>query len=188
VTDTPPNPTRQHRTPGIPGILSDIQWVDSPEFGDEPEQRRIPTLHDVNPAPLARVLAVMLELTGDDLGNRMRELADDDRDGPIHLVHLLAACEYAARMTGGGLPGGPRSGGGDPATMLLTATVSGQGVPALVAAMHEGGFPAATRLAREMNAEERRLVLDSLLSYWMAPITALMMDLTINSVRGRRHS
>lgn len=169
-------------TPGLPGMFSDFQWVDSPDFGEPPERRRTDFVYDVDPAPLARVIGTVLGLTEDDLGGRMRELANDDRDGPIHLVHLLGACEHAAQMTGGGMPG-PGFPPGDAGSQLKTSAVSGAGLPSLVQALRDGGFPAATRLARSMDPELRHLVLDSLLHYWMAPITALCMDLTDEKMR-----
>jgi hypothetical protein len=175
----------QKRTPGIPGVFSDLQWVDSPDFGDEPEDRRIGSLYDVDPAPLAKVLGAILGLTDDNLTERMHELADDDRDGPIHIVHLLGACEYAAIQTGGEMPGAAFA-PGDFATQLLTSTVSGGALPALVGALREGGFPAATKLARQMEAELRFAVLDSLLHYWMAPISGLCIDLTDEKLRKGR--
>lgn len=171
------------RTPGIPGMLGDMQWVDTPDFGDSPEDRRIERVYDLDPAPLARLLATYIGLIKDDLTTRMRDIADDDRDGPIHLVHLLGSCEYAARRTGGRMPGSGAtpSSGHD----LMIMAVSGQALPALVDALHQGGFPAATRLARSMDHETRYAVLDSLLSYWGAPIVGLCIDLTDHNLKGR---
>jgi hypothetical protein len=64
--------------------------------------------------------------------------------------------------------------------------VSGGALPALVGALREGGFPAATKLARQMDAELRFAVLDSLLHYWMAPISGLCIDLTDEKLRKGR--
>jgi hypothetical protein len=176
---------RSRRTPGIPGTFADMQWVDSPDFGDAPEDRRIKRVYDVDPAPLARVIATYLGLINDDLSGAMRDLANDDKDGPIHLVHLLGACEHAARGTGGGMPGsdGPR---GDGAARLISASVSGDALPALVDALRAGGYPAATQLARSMDADTRRRVLDSLLQYWGAPIFGLCIDLTDDNLKRTR--
>jgi hypothetical protein len=119
----------QKRTAGVPGVFGDLQWVDSPDFGDEPEDRRIGSVYDVDPAPLSRVLGAILGIASDDLTERMRELANDDRDGPIHIIHLLGACEYAANQTGGGMPGAAFA-PGDFASQLITAAVSGGALPA----------------------------------------------------------
>lgn len=161
------------RTPGLPGMFGDMQWVDTPDFGDTPEDRRIESVYDLDPAPLARLIATYVGITrDDDLTARMRDIAD-----------LLGSCEYAARRTGGRMPGsGSTPGSGHD---LITMAVSGQALPALVDALHEGGFPAATRLARNMDHETRYLVLDSLLSYWGAPIVGLCIDLTDEKFRRR---
>jgi hypothetical protein len=157
------------RTPGLPGVFGSLQWVDSPDFGEHPARRRIPHAYDVDPAPLARLIGVALQIIDAGLSESMTAIATDDRDGPIHLVHLLAACEYAARKTGGGLPGTA-----DP----LTAAVSGSGLPALTAALRDGGLAAATAVARSMDHDLRYRVLDSLLGYWLAPVDGLRMDIT----------
>jgi len=44
------------RTPGIPGKLGDLGWVDSPDYGGRPEDRRGLVVYDVDPAPLARLI------------------------------------------------------------------------------------------------------------------------------------
>jgi len=158
------------RTPGLPGVFGSFQWVDSPDFGEHPGRRRVPHAYDVDPAPLARLIGVSLQLIDGDLSEAMTAIAADDQDGPIHLVHLLAACEYAARRPGGGLPG--------PGADLLTESVSGDGVPVLAAALRDGGLVAATAVARGMDHDLRYLILDSLLSYWRAPIDGLLIDIT----------
>jgi hypothetical protein len=170
------------RTPGIPGVFGDLQWVDSPDYGEAPENRRVPRTYDVDPAPLARLIAAYLHLNNGDLSAAMGEVAGDDRDGPIHIVHLLAACEHAAMQTGGGMPG---SSGftGDAGTRLISSAVSGEALPALVDALRSGGFPAATQLARSMDSGIRHRVLDSLLQYWGAAIIGLQMDLTDDKFR-----
>ncbi|MEV4252269.1 hypothetical protein AB0J52_03755 [Spirillospora sp. NPDC049652] len=173
---------KTRRTPGIPGLIGDLQWVDSTDFGGEPEDRRIMSMYDIDPAPLARLLATYLGILDGDVTDRMREIADDDRDGPIHMVHLLGACEYAARNTSGGLPS-PATPGVPSPTALLVAATSGGALPALVNALHQGGFPAATRAARPMDPDTRHHVLDSLLQYWGAPITGLCFDLTDERLR-----
>jgi hypothetical protein len=44
--------------PLVPGKLGELQWVDSPDYGDRPDERRIPRVYDVDPAPLARMLGI----------------------------------------------------------------------------------------------------------------------------------
>lgn len=163
-------------------MLGSFQWVDSPDFGEHPGRRRAPHAYDVDPAPLARLIGVSLQIIDGDLSESMTAIAADDRDGPIHLVHLLAACEYAARRTGGGLPG---PGAPRPAD-LLTEAVSGGGLPALTAALRDGGLAAATAVARGMDQDLRYRVLDSLLSYWRAPVDGLLADITDEWVGGPR--
>jgi hypothetical protein len=173
------------RTPGLPGVFGDFMWVDSPDFGDDPADRRIAQTDDVDPAPLARMIAALLRIGPGKVTDHMRQIADDNRDGPIHLVHLLAACEYAARETGGGMPG-PDAPTGNQSTRLMTAEVSGDGIPRLMAALREGGLAAATAVAREMKPESRYAVLDSLVDYWAAPIIGLQIDITNDHVKHTR--
>ncbi|WP_067832903.1 hypothetical protein [Actinomadura kijaniata] len=170
------------RTPGIPGLIGDLQWVDSPDFGDAPEDRRIPRVYDVDPAPLARMIAAYLQLTDESVTEVMREIAGDDRDGPIHIVHLLGACERAAKATGGGLPGAANPLGHGTAG-LISMAISGEALPALVEALRCGGFPAATGLVRALDSEARYYILDSLIEYWGAPIVGLQIDLTDDKLR-----
>lgn len=163
--------------PEPPGVFDDLPPVDSCAYGGDPKDRGVVRpiirgMYDVDPTPLARLLNASLT-QGEDLLACMRQIADDDRDGPIHLVRLLAACDYAARKTGGTLTGP----GGDNVSRMLTMTIAG-GLPALAQTLREGGHAAATQAARAMDPETRYGVLDALLSYWRAPITALYMDLT----------
>ena len=69
------------------------------------------------------------------------------------LVHLLAACEYAARETGGGMPG-PEGPSAPLGTQLIIGPVSGSAIPALSAALREKAWPGrvtlpALRIRRE---------------------------------------
>jgi hypothetical protein len=73
------------RTPGLPGLLAEFQWVDSPDYGGRPENRRGLRVYDVDPAPLARLVATKLGITGISLAEAARAVADDERDGPISL-------------------------------------------------------------------------------------------------------
>lgn len=43
--------------PLVPGKLGELQWVDSPDYGDRPDERRIPRVYDVDPAPWPGCLA-----------------------------------------------------------------------------------------------------------------------------------
>jgi hypothetical protein len=148
------------RTPGLPGMLGEFMWVDSPDFGGSPADRRIPRVYDVDPAPLARLIAVALKAVPGDWGKLVRELAEDDRDGPIHLVHLLAACEYAARRTGGSL------------------TRVGGILGPLADALSEGGIKDAVEAAQIMDAETRAGVLDLLTDHCCSAVTGLCIDIT----------
>jgi len=162
------------RTPGLPGVFGSFQWVDSPDFGEHPGSRRVPHAYDVDPAPLARLIGMSLKIIDGDLSESMTAIAADDRDGPIHLVHLLAACEYAARQTGGSLPGP----GAPHPVNLSHALVHGSALPALTAALRDGGLAAATAAARSMDHDLRYQVLGSLLDYWRAPVYGLTEDIT----------
>lgn len=164
------------RTPGIPGVFGDLQWVDSPDYGERPEDRRVPRTYDVDPAPLAYLIATYLKLVEGDLSTAMRAVADDHRDGPIHIAHLLGACEYTGHQFGGGLPTSSTP-LGEGSSHLMSAALAGDSLATLVDALHEGGFPSAAAAAREMGSDERYRLLDVLLQYWSAPITGLQMDL-----------
>jgi hypothetical protein len=166
----------QEKTPGLPGMLANLMWVDSCDFGGDPENRRIDYVYDINPAPLARLLACAMGIGDNELQDCINVIAEDDRDGPIHIVHLLVSCEYAANATGGSMYRPGLSAG--PAHDLLTLAASGDSIPYLVEALRNGGFAGATAAARGMNQATRGFVLDSLLSYWLKPLTGLSIDLT----------
>lgn len=144
----------------LPGMLGEFMWVDSPDFGGDVADRRIPRVYDVDPTPLAQLIGVALKLVPRDWGTTARELAADERDGPIHLVHLLAACEYAARCTGGSL------------------TRTGGIVGSLAIALRENGIKKAVRAAQAMDAETRAGVLDVLTDHCCRVITGLCIDIT----------
>ncbi|MEQ7127410.1 hypothetical protein ABN034_23070 [Actinopolymorpha sp. B11F2] len=176
-------PGLEKHTPDVPGVFGNLMWVDSVDFGGSPAERRpVDTCWDVDPAPLARLLGVALDLCDGDLQQHMHEIAHDDLDGPIHIVHLLAACERAARQTGGSLPGsGWPYGSG--VSRFLAVEVSGGALSGLVDELHAGGLAAATKAVRALTPSERVGVLDPLLHYWLAPITGLQIGVTDESVR-----
>lgn len=161
------------RTPGLPGVFGKFQWVKTQDFGEPPDPRRTPHPHAVDPAPLARMIGVALHLIDGDLGDAMTAVAADDRDGPIHLVHLAAACESASREAGGAWPRQED---------LPTAAVSGSALPGLMTALRQGGLAAATAVARAMDHDLRLRVLDSLLYYWQVPVLALTMAVNDGSL------
>lgn len=141
---------------------------------------RVDCTYGVDPTPL--VTFVRAAVGDEDVGAAMHGIADDEQDGPLHLVHLIAACDRAVRETGGGLPGGPRPVEFN-ATTLLLATVSPDGLPGLVHTLHASGFASAVALARHYTPQERLLALDALLLYFTAPITNLRIDLADHLVR-----
>jgi hypothetical protein len=79
----------------LPGMLGGLQWVDSPDYGGRPEDRRIPRVYDVDPAPLAMLLSVQLGTIEGDETESMRELAEH-ADAPVHMG--LASAAAAFRM------------------------------------------------------------------------------------------
>lgn len=158
------------RTPGIPGKLGDLGWVDSPDYGGRPEDRRGLVVYDVDPAPLARLIATDLQIIDGDASGAVRAVAEDDRDGPIHIAHLIAACEFTARQVDGHMPGA----GAGPGFGLLAD---------LGRSLRDGGLPGATAAAAAMDHTERARVLDALLDYCLRPITALRIDLTEDMIR-----
>lgn len=154
----------------MPGVLGELMWVTASEYDDSEQGGR-----EVDPAPLARLLCAALQISGD-LGEEMQAIANDNDDGPVHIVHLLAACEYAARATGGHVM---QAAGGDRVTQLLMLTTSvGQTLPLVCKALHDGGYTAATAAVRAMDAGARNNLLDALVHIWTSPIMGLCMDLT----------
>jgi hypothetical protein len=137
----------------MPGVFADFAWVSSPEFWvKEPGE----PVREVDPAPLARLIGVLLKLIDGDIGEHIAAIADDDQDGPVHIAHLLGACQFAASKAGGTVPH----------------------VPGLIAVLHEGGLKAAVIAIREMDRVRRRGMLDLLLDFWHAPVDGLCDDIT----------
>jgi hypothetical protein len=108
----------------------------------------------------------------------MKAIAEDDQDGPIHLVHLLAACQMAAEDVGGSLP----FDGSIPAIFktksgFIVAGVSPVVFPNLVRTLRNEGIASATNLARTYTRRERFRALDVLVHYVAAPTTNLQIGI-----------
>jgi hypothetical protein len=167
----------------VPGIA----WVDSCDYGGEPEDRRRSNMYDVDPTPLAAFVAAAIGLR-DDLLDCMKSIAEDDQDGPIHLVHLVAACDLAARDVGGSLPTAtsfPGLFGSGPGGML-TAQISPKVLPNIVQVLRREGLAAATVFARQCTRRERYRALDVLVHYVAGPITNLRIDIDNSTVIAQR--
>jgi hypothetical protein len=145
-------------------LFHDLPPADSCSYGGDPQERGVlrPIIRgtfDVDPAPLARLLNAAVA-DHHDVAAAARDIADDDLDGPIHLVRLLAACHYVAQRTNGRVAG-PSA------------------IADLVQALEDSGLPAATRLARGLDPDTRNGALGWLVSLWQAPITPLYDGKTI---------
>ncbi len=167
-------------------IIPKMHWVDSREYGRDSSEAHPRSHYAVDPAPLASLVAAVIGLR-DDLHECMKAIAEDDENGPIHLIHLLAACEFSAQDVRGGLP----SDGSIPASLtthggIITATVSPYVLPSLVRALRKEGFVGATNLARSYSRRERFRALDVLVHFVAAPIIGLQIDLPEEWVRTDR--
>jgi hypothetical protein len=167
-------------------IIPEMYWVDSREYGRDASEPHPRSHYAVDPAPLASLVAAVIGLR-DDLHECMKAIAEDDENGPIHLIHLLAACEFAARDVGGGLP----SDGSIPGSLtthggFITATVSPHVLPSLVRALRKDGLAGATNLARKYSRRERFRALDVLVYFVAAPIIGLQISLNEAWVRTDR--
>jgi len=121
----------------------------------------------VDPAPLAQLLAAWSSTSdaSPTAEEHARLLAENEQDGPIHLVRIVAAIESAARQTGGSL-----------ARITDTAAVTdtcGGALHHLVEVLHDGGLRAATAAARSLDVHTRLLVLSALRPRWQAPLRAI---------------
>ncbi|MGW7517939.1 hypothetical protein ACWGJ2_20370 [Streptomyces sp. NPDC054796] len=133
----------------------------------------------IDPAPLTRLLAAWSGTgTEEAAAQTARELAEDDRDGPIHLVRVLAALDVAARRTGGSLAHLTD-------TPAVTAICGGT-LHHLVEVLHSGGLQAATTAARDLDAQARFLALTALRPHWQAPLHALTAPLHDAQVMPRK--
>lgn len=175
MTDSNPLPEGR-QIPGVPGIFRDLAWADRAEYEGSFDNVSDGDDREVDPAPLSRLVCLELEIIDGNLHQEADAIAADDRDGPIHLVHLLAACEYAAQATGG-LPG-PDTPQGPHGVKILRESGSGEGIPVLAAALRRGGLGAATAEARSMPPELRYHVLRDLLVLWSAPTDGLLTEMT----------
>jgi hypothetical protein len=160
-------------------VIPDFFWVDSRSYGRGPFESRPKSYYAIDPAPLAALVAAVLGFR-DDLLECMKAIAEDDQDGPIHLVRLIAACEAAASDVHGGLPTDSWWFENQRVSMgeVITASVSPQVLPSLVRAMHSGGFVEATALARTYTRRDRFRALDVLVHYVAAPIVNLQINLS----------
>jgi hypothetical protein len=153
------------RTPGVPGKLGRLQWVDSGEYTGGPGDLRGLRGYNTDPAPLAGLIAVELGIIDGDVTQAARAIAEDEHDGPIHIAHLIAACEFAAVQVGGSMPVSAPGETGD----LLTS---------LGRALRDGGLAGARAAAAALDPHDRVRALDLLLGYCLRPLTALGIDLT----------
>jgi hypothetical protein len=128
---------------------------------------------NTDPAPLARLIAVDLGIIDGDVTQAARAIAEDERHGPIHIAHLLAACEFAAIQVGGSMPVPAPGEPGD----LLTS---------LGRALRDGGLAGARAAAAALDPHDRVRALDLLLGYCLRPLAALGIDLTDDILRRAR--
>lgn len=130
---------------------------------------------DYDPGPLLNWLGTATGLWEGDYATQLHALAYDESEGPAHLVHLTAACEFAARRFGGGLPGPGYDGPVDQKLrLLLSATGGADAMAAIVGALRAQGIRKAVEVARDMPPELREAALDALLAYWGSPISGLL--------------
>lgn len=148
-----------------PDFLGQIQPLSAVQYGDEQTSR------DVNPAPLRRVLRAWLA-GSNDLGDRMQAIASDDRDGPLHIVRLLAVVDLTSRKLGGTGKRGEGFPGHQP--MAVSDIVVQR--PELADAWLTGGVPAAVAVVRAMSPGRRYGLLELLMDLWSAPIHGLYKD------------
>lgn len=135
-----------------------MRRVRAADYG-RPEDRLI------DPAPLARLVDAWSGSGGERPDAAAREMVQDSRHGPVHLVRLIAAMEVSARATGGTL-------------MHITdrpdvTDVCGGTLHHLVELLHSGGLRAATAAASRLDAESRLLTVEALRPYWQAALRAL---------------
>lgn len=150
----------RERSSAQPGRYPHLLWVEAADYEAVPER-------SVDPAPLARLLDAW---SGPSAGPAdpdapAREVAEDLRDGPVHLARLVAAMESSAQATGGSL-----------ARVSDTPSVTrvcGGALHHLIEVLHGGGLRSATAVARALDGHTRLLVLTALRPYWQAPVRAL---------------
>jgi len=146
--------------PDLSGSPPQLLWVSSADYETAPERR-------IDPTPLARLLASWSTADRSALSadKQARELVENEQDGPIHLVRIVAAIESAARQTGGSLAhltGTPAMTDADGGTLHH-----------LIEILHAGGLRAATTACRTLDSHSRFLALTALRPYWQAPRRAL---------------
>lgn len=157
--------------PSFPNVF-EVYSSDYETYIENGDSRKF---YRVDPTPLADFVAAAIGLRGD-LLECMKTIAEDDQDGPIHLVHLLAACQMAAEDVGGSLP----FDGSIPAIFkqksgFIVASVSPVVFPNLVWTLRNEGIASATNLARTYTRRELFRALDVLVHYVAAPTTNLQI-------------
>lgn len=155
----------RERPPARPARHPGLLWVDASDYEAVPGR-------GVDPAPLARLLDAWSRLSGggDVAGGpapdeASRAVADDVRDGPVHLARLVAAMESSAQATGGSLA--------RVSDTPAVTRVCGGALHHLIEVLHAGGLRSATAVARGLDCRTRLLVLSALRPYWQAPVRAL---------------
>jgi hypothetical protein len=159
--------------------------VNAAEFGGYPQGEATSNFRqEVDPAPLVRLMVAAI---GDnsDLLDLMEEVATDERDGPIHIVHLIAACDLAARDVGGGLLANGSILGIKSHTVpnIMVSQISPRLLPELVFTLRRDGLAAATAIARKASPRERFRALDALMMFATGPILKLHLDVHDGIVR-----
>lgn len=118
--------------------------------------------------PVAEYIAAALEGCGQRGLGAMRAIANDDTNGPIHLVRLVIAAEHVAQQFGGTLVSSSTA-AAQKTQMMASAVPGGSNLYGLVAELNDGAsLPQLTDLVAQMDHEQRHGVLDTLLSYVFA--------------------
>lgn len=118
--------------------------------------------------PVAEYIAAALEGCGQRGIDAMRALANDDTNGPIHLVRLVIAAEHVAQQFGGTLVSSSTT-AAQKNQLVASAVPGGSNLYGLVAELRNGAsLTRLTDLVAQMDHEQRCGVLDTLLSYVFA--------------------
>ncbi|RAJ60468.1 hypothetical protein K378_04280 [Streptomyces sp. Amel2xB2] len=190
---------RRERPPARPCPYPDLLWVDAADYAEGADRdgaaggagHEAAPGRGVDPAPLARLLDAWSYAagTGGGAGGRgrigpaaldelSREVADDARDGPVHLARLVAAMETSAQATGGSLA--------RVSDTPAVTRVCGGALHHLIEVLHGDGLRSATTVARGLDGRTRLLVLSALRPYWQAPVRALSTPMRDGQLRAPR--